>query len=136
MTTHDCPECGLTHSIPEHGDSEAVRIATINAKRDIEVARLQRAETRLETETALEQTEIITEGETEVAVIEAESGVEAAEAVADALAPPEPEPEIVEVPAAAADDPGETEDEAAAPGEVEKKAPASGGGYWSGYSAS
>lgn len=122
--------------MPEHGDSEAVRITKINADRDIEVARLQRAETKLEADTELAAVEIMTDGETEVAIIEAESGVEAAEAVADALAPPEPEPQIVEVPAAIADGPGEIADEAGAPAEVDKKESKSGGGYWDGYSAS
>lgn len=134
MATHDCPECGLVHSVPERGESEAVRIARINADRDVEVARLQRAETRLETEAALAAVEVVTEGEAEIAEIEAESGVEAAEAVADALAPPEPEPQIVEVPVSApeSDDDGEVP----APEEIGRKAGKSRGGYWDGYATS
>ena len=131
MATHDCPDCGLTHSMPERGTSEAVRIAEINANRDIEVARLARAEARMETEAELAAVGIVTEAETEQAVIEAESGVEAAEAVAEALAPPEPEPQIVEVPAEMPEP--EAEDEVGTPGEVEHKTPKSGGGYWAGY---
>jgi hypothetical protein len=102
-----CPDCGIDHHAGERdggGKSAEVRIAEINAKRDIEVARIQRGESRAETEAAIEMTEIETEGAVEVAA-----------ELADALAgPADPEPEtgadpaepvvITEDPAPPADD--------------------------------
>ena len=84
-----CPECGTDHHAGERQESAAVNaeveIARVNAKRDIEVARINAGAIRTEVE-----------AEVEIAEVEAVAGVEAAEAVADALteivAPPEPEP--------------------------------------------
>jgi len=84
-----CPECGVDHHAGERQETAAadreVEIARINAKRDVEVARLSAGVERDWNETRVE-----------VAEVEAVAGVEAAEAVADALtdvlAPPEPEP--------------------------------------------
>lgn len=132
MTIHDCPDCGLTHSIPETGESEAVRITRINRDADIEIARLQRSEVKLEAEAQVEAVEAAGGTEVEVAAIEAESGVEAAEAVAEALAP-EPEPEQVVVPVAAASD-DEGDEEVASPPEVEPMATEKKSkGWWDGY---
>lgn len=84
-----CPECGADHHAGEREEAAVadreLEIARVNAKRDVEIARITAGQDRDWNETKVE-----------VAAIEAEAGVEAAEAVADALAdvvaPPEPEP--------------------------------------------
>jgi hypothetical protein len=131
---HHCSACGEVHG-GSGGDSAEVRIAKIQADRDIEVARLQRAEMRQDIEATVAVAELGAETEVEVATVEAESGVVAAEAVAEALAPPEPEPAVVEVPVTAPDS-DETEGDVPAPAAIEKTAPKSDGGYWAGYDKS
>jgi hypothetical protein len=125
-----CTECGQDHH-PENsggGKTAEVRIAEINARRDIEVARIQRGEVRQETEAAIEMTEIETEGQVAVAA-------ELAEAIAEADAPeaePEPEPVVV------TQDVGEPEPPAEdlAPPEVEHHREPAGAaksrGFWPG----
>lgn len=84
-----CPECGQDHHAGERQETAAldreVEIARINRKADIEIARIQAGSVRAEAD-----------ADVDIAEVEAVSGVEAAEAVADALteiaAPPEPEP--------------------------------------------
>lgn len=86
-----CPECGTGHecdNAPAGAPNPDVEIARINAKRDVEVARLTAGIERDMNETALD-----------IAEVEAVAGVAEAEAVADALtdvlAPPEPEPVVM-----------------------------------------
>jgi hypothetical protein len=100
-----CPECGVDHHAGEREAETAmdreVEIARINAKRDVEVARVTAGMVKDEAETAAE-------AEVAVATVEAEAGVEAAEAVADVLEdvvspePAETPPVVVEAPAAPA----------------------------------
>ena len=124
-----CAECGTDHHAGERdnsGRSAEVRIAEINAKRDVEVARIQRGEARAVTET---------EAETAVAVTELETV--AAVAVAEATDPPEPDSSedgnqaiIVEGPPA---EPAEdAEPDALAPKEEHLPDPAAktSRGYW------
>lgn len=89
MTMKYCTDCGTGHeceAAQSPGTNPDVEIARINARRDVEVARLTAGMERDANET-----------EVEVAAIEAESGVAEAEAVADALTevltPPDPEPQ-------------------------------------------
>lgn len=129
MAAHGCPECGLLHDMPDHGES-AVRIARINADRDIEVARLARAEARHEIDAGVEQTEIAADAAVEQTEIEAAAIVEVG------MPPepePEPEPEPVIIAAAA---PEEPEEDVAAPPEVEHPKPEQNKGYWAGYATS
>jgi hypothetical protein len=92
MGPHHCSACGQMHG-GEGRDAE-VKIAKINADRDIEVARISRGEWQHNADV---------EAETEIAVTEMETaaGVQEAEALAGALSgtPAEPEPVIVDVPA-------------------------------------
>ena len=92
-----CTVCGQNHHAEEEEAQAAidreVEMERLRTKRDIEVAKIQAGQWKAETET-------MAEADVKVAEIEAESGVVAAEAVADAvtdiLAPePEPVPEPV-----------------------------------------
>lgn len=75
MPLHTCAECGLTH---DHAGeyvppvSDAVRIAELETHRDIEVARLGRAEERDYNETRVEVAEIEAAAEVETAAVQAE----------------------------------------------------------------
>jgi hypothetical protein len=95
MDAHYCSACGESHG-GRQGESDEVKVAKINADRDIEVARLARAEARQEIEAEIEQTEIIADAAVEEAVVEA--------AVLDDILNPEPEaaaepePTVVEIP--------------------------------------
>lgn len=119
----------MLHDTPDLGES-AVRIARINADRDIEVARLARAEARQEIDAEVEQTEIAADAAVEQTEIQAAAIVEVG------MPPepePEPEPEPIIISAAA---PEEPEEEVGAPPEVEHPQPEKNRGYWSGYSTS
>lgn len=127
---HYCSACGEVHG-GHSGETEAIKIAKINADRDIEVARIARSETRQELEAATEQTAIEAEAQVAEAVVEA--------AVLEEIVTPEPqaapelepetEPEVIVADAPESDDvPPPPESEPA-------KEPKSSGGYWSGYSA-
>jgi hypothetical protein len=83
---HHCSACGEIHGGSEQ-ESEQVKLAQINAKRDVEVARIQRGETKLAVEGAIEQTEIAAEAAVDEAVVE--------NAILEELTAPEPEPEPV-----------------------------------------
>lgn len=106
MSTRYCEGCGTPHECSGAGEgvSDAVRIAELETKRDVEVARVA---ARADREDAA--------AEVEVAEIEADASVEVATAEAEIIAPvlavqldggqgddPEPEPEgdpvVVEVP--------------------------------------
>lgn len=115
---------------PLHGsgrESDEVKVAKINAERDIEVAKLARSETRDIIEAETEQTEIVAEASVEEAVVQAD--------VLEDLAEPEPanesDPVVVEIPAA---DPEPEPDAAAAPEETEPAAEKTESkGWWAGY---
>lgn len=86
-----CPDCGTGHECDSQpaGANPDVEIARIQARRDIEVAKIERGNLNAELE-----------AETEIAAIEAEAAVEEAEAVAETIGtvlaadqPAEPEPE-------------------------------------------
>jgi hypothetical protein len=83
---HYCSACGEIHGGPA-GKNPEVEIARIQAERDIEVAKLSRAETREVVEGAIEQTEIESAAAVDEAVVKTE--------VLEELAAPEPEPEPV-----------------------------------------
>lgn len=113
--THYCTGCGEIHG-GKSGTPPEVRIAEINAQRDVEVARLSRSETREVVEGELAAVELETEAQVEEAVVKAE--------VLEEIAAPEPEPEPVvivsnETDQEPADVPAEAE-----PPEVEGSEPA------------
>lgn len=101
-----CSDCGTGHDCTEAPERVApeVEIARITAKRDVEVAKINRGE-RADFN---EHMDTSTEAEVEIATIEAEAGVEAAEAVAEALtevlAPDQPEAAPAAAPAIVVDD--------------------------------
>jgi hypothetical protein len=89
-----CPDCGVEmHNCGQQAESveqAEVRIAEINAKRDVEIARLSRSETAMAVEAAVEQTAIEAEAQVDSAVVEIGVLEELAE-------PAEPEPTPVTV---------------------------------------
>jgi hypothetical protein len=89
-----CAECGVEHCVdaPQLTAAE-VRIAEINANRDIEVARLAKAETTIRTEGYVAETEIEADAQVDEAVVKAEVVGE----VLDQVLEPDPEPEPVVV---------------------------------------
>lgn len=102
MAAHVCEECGLIHDSVGSQESDAVKIARIEAENRLAVARLEARAVRDVAETE-------TESELKVAKVEAEaeivSAVSEAEIIGDSieagLMPQEPEqepmPEVVEV---------------------------------------
>lgn len=125
---HYCTGCGEMHGAST-ADSEAVRIAKINADRDVEVARLARSEARQEIEAEVEQTETLAEAAVEQTAIEAEAIIEAGA--------PEPEPDVpvVEAPVMIeAPDPEPEPETVSEPPEI-SPAPAAkkSAGWWDGY---
>lgn len=131
---HHCSACGEIHG-GSAADSEAVRIAKINADRDIEVARLARSEARQEIEAQVEQTEIEAAAEVDAAVVAA--GL-LEEIVTPPETPAEPEPELEpqEAPVIVAE-PEPDGDEVPAPPETGSGKPrAVNDGFWAGYSTS
>ncbi|HUY44219.1 MAG TPA: hypothetical protein VMV92_00620 [Streptosporangiaceae bacterium] len=124
---HYCSACGQAHGGGSR-ESDDLKIARLNAERDIQIARLARGEVKLEAEAAVEAAEVTAEAGIEQTAIVAETVAETGE-----LPEPGPEPEpapVVVVP------PAETGgDEVAGPPEVslpatEKKG---GSGWWDGY---
>ena len=122
---HYCSACGEIHG-GHSGETEAIKIAKINADRDVEVARLARAEARQEIDAGVEETKIEAEAAVDAAVVEAQ--------VLEELATPEPvavagapEPEVI------SEEP-EAEPEPETPPETEPVPSGSkGGGMWAGY---
>jgi hypothetical protein len=106
-----CPHCGneVDHAVDASPAAEAVsaevRIAEINANRDVEVAKIQARETRAELETAEAIAE--TEADADVAVAEAQSEAlaEVAAAVDDQADDDTGAPIVVDVPDAEDDAP-------------------------------
>lgn len=131
---HFCTGEGCAALHGGNGKSDDVRIAEINAERDVEVARLARASERDFNDTIIEETKIEAEAEVEQAEIFAEAAVE--ESVVEAAVLEEvvnPEPEPVEVEIANPEPAGEFE-EAAAPAEIESPpAETESKGWWAGY---
>lgn len=116
---HFCTGCGERHG-GSHGKDAEVRIAEIQAKRDIEVAKIERGVIRQETEVAAETEIATTEIEAEAAVaVAAEIGSGASEAeqepettaiVVEGPPADEPEPQASIEPAeSTAPEPGEPE---------------------------
>lgn len=125
---HYCTGCGQQHGGPAR-ESEEVKIAKINADRDIEVARLARGAAKIEAEAEVEVAELATEAAVEQTAIEAEAVVEVGE-LPEPEPEPEPDPVIVET-AEPDEEPGPAE-----PPEISGNQPSShsGGGYWGAYS--
>lgn len=130
---HYCSACGEVHG-GGSGETEAVKIAKINAEtekhradRELDIARLARAEARQAIEAETEQTETIAEAEVEQTAIEAEAIVEAG------ISGTEPEVPVVEAPVVV-EAPEEPAEEIPAPPETEGKSPErKSGGLWAGY---
>jgi len=119
-----CPDCGIEHCADAKEVTAAeVRIAEINANRDIEVARLAKAETTIRTEGYIEETAIAADAQVEEAVVKAEVVGD----VLDQVLEPEPEPEEVVVVADESGGGGGEEMPAAEPPEAEPAAPVSSG---------
>lgn len=120
MTTF-CPSCGTPHECASAADAAAagaIRVAEIEAARDIELARIAARTDRVEAEAAV----TIAVAETISGEAEAEGIAEGMEAVLDAGAAPEAAPAaIVQVPEAEAEAAEETE--AADVPEIEVEAP-------------
>lgn len=126
MDPHFCTGCGQPHETS--GESEAVRIAKINADRDIKVEQIRRSELRHEDETAIEQTEINAEATVEEAVV-------TAAVLEELIAPdPAPEPGPVELPVDMPE-PDPEPDTVPEPPETGSAPPESkgDGGWWGGY---
>src|SRR5271166_903057 len=129
-----CTVCGANHHADEEDAAAAmdreVEMERLRTKRDIEVARIQAGVTR-------DTAETYTESEETIAAIEAESGVLAAEAVAEVLediVTPETEPEaegsepvIVEAVNEPEQETIEPKDNSGEPPETDKK---SNWSYW------
>lgn len=71
-----CPECGTDHHAEDRIQQTAVdreiELARINAKRDVDVARIAAGQTRAELETAEAIAEVQADAEVEAAVVEGE----------------------------------------------------------------
>lgn len=104
MDLHACETCGLQHAhpgeLPPAPESDAVKIARVEAERDIKVAQLQARQTRDELETAETIAETVAEAEVAAAEVEADAAAEVAEALIETadepeevIVAPEPEPE-------------------------------------------
>lgn len=119
-----CADCGVEHCVdaPQLTAAE-VRIAEINANRDIEVARLAKGEQAIRTEGYVEETAIEAEAQVDEAVVKAEVVGE----VLDQVLAPEPEPEPVVVVADESGGGGGEELPAAEPPEAEPAAASSSG---------
>jgi hypothetical protein len=108
---HYCAACGEIHGGSSR-ESEEVKIAKINAERDIRVAELARGESKTFVEGQIEQTEIEASAAVDEAVVKAE--------ILEELAEPEPEPEPVVIVS------NETEGDAAPEPEPEADLPEAG----------
>jgi hypothetical protein len=102
-----CPECGTDHHAGEHGrdgKTAEVKIAEIEANRDIEVARIQRGEMRTMGELNAETDVAVAEIEAGADVAAAEATAETVAAVLDAGGETEPPPVVIEAPPAETDE--------------------------------
>lgn len=98
MSAHVCQECGLMHDAVTPQESEAVTLARIAKEQAIEVAKIQAKQERDWNETRVEVAAI--EGEAEVGAAEAQAEVIGAVlATDDEPAADEPEPIIIDAPA-------------------------------------
>lgn len=115
MSAHICQDCGLLHDMPAAPEeSDAVKIARIEAESARELARISARQDKDWNETRIEVAEIEADAEVEAAVAEAE----VVGAAIEAGIQPEPEPMIIDAPEAIADE--QPED---APPEVEGSEP-------------
>jgi hypothetical protein len=129
-----CPDCGTPHEC-DSGDMQArIRLAEIEANRDIEIARLGASTDRIEAAAAVE----IAESEAVIDAAHAEGEAEGMETVLEAGAAPEPEPgaePVIAVIPGGDSEPG-TEGESPPP-PPETEAPESAepkrAGYWDMY---
>ena len=132
--SHYCSACGEIHGGSSR-ESEEVKIAKINADRDVEVARLAHSAQRVEAAAEVAATEVVAEAAVEQTAIEAEAAVEEAvvenEVLEEIVNPEPPETTVV-----VQQESGPEEDEEAGtpaetthvPSESKSK------GWWSNYS--
>lgn len=130
---HYCAACGEIHGGTGR-ESEEVKIAKINAERDIEVARLAHSAQQTEAAAEVAATEVVAEAEVEQTAIEAEAQVDEAvveAAVLEEIVNPEPPEQTIVV----QEGPGPEEDEeAGTPAETTPVAAESASkGWWSNY---
>lgn len=116
MAAHVCQECGLMHDAVTPQESEAVTLARIAKEQAIEVAKIQAKQERDWNETRVEVAAI--EGDAEVGAAEAQAEVVATVLGADAEPADEPEPDPIIVDAPVIDD-EETSDDAPPPADDE-----------------
>jgi hypothetical protein len=116
--------CEALHGSPE---SEDVKIAKINADRDIRVAQLAHSDVHLETEAEVEQAEVIADAEVEQTAIQAEAIIETG------LPDPEPEVPVVEAPVIVTEPEPEPEDTGAPPETEPAPREEKSAGWWAGY---
>lgn len=128
---HFCTGTGC-EALHGSGESPEVKIAKINADRDIKVAELSRSSDRAWNDASLEETKIRTEAETEQTEILASAAVDEAvveNEVLKEIVNPDPEPVQVEI---TEPDPGPEEVQAPPETEPADEEPKSKG-WWSGY---
>ena len=130
---HYCAACGEIHGGSTGRESDELKIAKVNAERDVEIARLAHSAERREAEAVVEVAEVQAEADVAEAVVEAEAQV--AEAVVEnevleEIVNPEPEPVVV-----VQQDAGPQEDEEAGtpPETAHVPAESSSGGFWDKY---
>lgn len=124
MPLHTCADCGLVHDHTGEYQppvNDDVRIAEINAHRDIEVAKLQARESREANETIVEVAEVQADAEVAAAEVTAEVVGEliAAEGEAELEQAGDGTPEVVIV-----DPPADPEPDVAPPPEGQHAEPA------------
>lgn len=112
MSAHVCQECGLMHDAVTPTESEAVTLARIAKEQAIEVAKIQAKQERDWNETRVEVAAI--EGEAEVGAAEAQAEVIGA-VLADGDEPPAAEPEPIVIDAPSITDVGEIDEDAVPP---------------------
>ena len=123
---HYCSACGEIHG-GHSGETEAIKIAKIEADRDIEVARLARAEARQEIEAGVEETKIEAAAAVDAAVVESQVIEELATPEPAAIIAPQGDPApVTEVPEAVSEPESPPESEPVSSG-------SKGGGWWAGY---
>jgi len=132
---HYCSACGEIHGGGSSRESEELKIAKLNADRDIRIAEIQRSERRVLAEAGVETTEVQAEAEIAVAEVQAGAAVDEAvvenEVLEEIVAPDEPEPVVIPVAAPA----GGAEEETSGPPEIAPASQSSGksAGFWDNY---